>query len=257
MRQFLAFTKKEFVQQARSGKLLLVAILFGLFGIMNPAMAKLTPWLMEQMAEELAESGMVMTEVTVDALNSWTQFFKNMPLMLVVFILMFSGSLTDEIQSGTLINVLAKGLKRPNVILSKASVALLLWTIGYYLSFGITYGYNAYFWDNSIAKNIGVSVFCLYLMGVFFITVIYAASAVCRAASAVTLLAGAVFGLSYLLGMLAQVKKYVPTFLMGSGELMYGKADVEDYAAAIGIALALSVVNMVLAVVVFNRKEMI
>jgi hypothetical protein len=58
MRALFAFVKKELTEQARSGKLLFMTILFVLLGIMNPAIAKLTPWLLETMADSLADSGM-------------------------------------------------------------------------------------------------------------------------------------------------------------------------------------------------------
>ena len=88
MKAFFAFFKKEVLESARSGKLLFLTLLFCAFGIMNPAIAKLTPWLLEIMADELAGSGMTVTEVTVDALTSWTQFFKNIPMALIAFVLM-------------------------------------------------------------------------------------------------------------------------------------------------------------------------
>ena len=50
----IAFWKKEWLEQLRSGKLIILGILFVLFGIMNPAVAKLTPWLLEAMADSLA-----------------------------------------------------------------------------------------------------------------------------------------------------------------------------------------------------------
>ena len=65
MRAFLAFMKKEWLEQIRSSRLIILTILFVLFGIMNPAIAKLTPWLFEVMAESLEESGMVVTTVEV------------------------------------------------------------------------------------------------------------------------------------------------------------------------------------------------
>lgn len=256
MRQLTAFTKKELMQQARSGKILILGILFCLFGIMNPAISKMTPWLLEIMSEDLAESGFVVGTITVDALTSWTQFFKNMPLALIVFILMFSGNLTDEFQNGTLINVLTKGLKRPNIIIPKIGVAIALWTIGYFLSFGITYGYNAYFWDNAIAQNLFFSVFSFYIVGVWLITVIYLASSFFKASSAVTLTVGIAFGGSYLLGLIAKLKEYVPTFLMNSGEMLLGKTDIGRYLTAIIITAALILLNIVLSVVIFNRKHM-
>lgn len=55
MRAFLAFMKKEWMEQVRSSRLVILTIMFVLFGIMNPAIAKLTPWLFEVMAESLEE----------------------------------------------------------------------------------------------------------------------------------------------------------------------------------------------------------
>ena len=77
MKQLAAFFQKEWIEQMRSGKLFIIIVVFMLFGIMNPAMAKLTPWMMEMASESLAESGLVVNEVTVDAMTSWTQYYKN------------------------------------------------------------------------------------------------------------------------------------------------------------------------------------
>ena len=51
MRSFIAFFKKELLESARSGKFMILGILFFAFGVMNPAVAKLTPWMLELMAE--------------------------------------------------------------------------------------------------------------------------------------------------------------------------------------------------------------
>ena len=112
MRAFLAVFKKEWMEQLRSSRFIILTILFVMFGIMNPAIAKLTPWLLKVMAESLEESGMVVTTVEVDAITSWVQFFKNVPMALIVFVLMQSNIFTKEYQSGTLVLALTKGLHR-------------------------------------------------------------------------------------------------------------------------------------------------
>ena len=84
MKSFIAFLKKEVFECIRSGELTFFCILFLIFGIMNPAIAKLTPWMLETLSDSLAEQGMMVTEVTVNALTSWTQFFKNIPIGKVV-----------------------------------------------------------------------------------------------------------------------------------------------------------------------------
>ena len=144
MRTFVAFMKKEWMEHMRSGRIIILGLLFVLFGIMNPAIAKLTPWLLEMMADSLEATGMVVTEVTVTAMDSWVQFFKNIPMALIAFVLLEGSVLTGEYQSGTLVLSLTKGLKRHQVLFSKAVVLTLLWTAGYWLCFAITYGYNAY-----------------------------------------------------------------------------------------------------------------
>ena len=169
MSSLITFIKKEFTEQLRSGRLIILGLLFVLFGIMNPAIAKLTPWLLETMADSLAESGMIITDVKVSAMDSWVQFFKNMPMGLIAFVLLESSIFTKEYTSGTLVLSLTKGLERYKVVISKALVLTVLWSLGYWLCFGITYGYNAYFWDNSIAQNLVFSVVCWWLFGMMVV----------------------------------------------------------------------------------------
>lgn len=112
MNALYAFTVKEFQATIRSGKALILAVLFVIFGIMSPAVAKMTPWLMETMADSFAESGLDVTGVTVNALTSWTQFCKNVPVAMIVFLLIFSGVLTAEYEKGTLTAMVTQGLAR-------------------------------------------------------------------------------------------------------------------------------------------------
>ena len=112
MRAFVAFLKKEILEDLRSGRLMILLGVFCALGVMNPAVAKLTPWLMELFAEELAEGGMILGEVTVNALTSWGQFFKNISTALIAFVFVYSSIFTKEYDSETLILILTKGLLR-------------------------------------------------------------------------------------------------------------------------------------------------
>ena len=103
MKTWIALLKKESMEQLRTGKWTFLGILLVLFGIMNPAVAKLTPWLMEIMADSLAENGMILTPVTITAMDSWVQFFKNIPMALIAFVLLEGSMFTKEYQNGTLV----------------------------------------------------------------------------------------------------------------------------------------------------------
>ena len=243
------------MEQVRSGRLLFLLILFTLFGIMNPAIAKLTPWLLETLSDSLAESGMTVTAVEVDALTSWTQFYKNIPMALIAFVLMESTLFTKEYQSGTLILTLTKGLQRYKVILAKTTVLTLLWTAGYWICFGITYGYNAYFWDNDIAKHLLFSVVCWWLLGIWVITLIVLFSVLCKSNSAVLIGIGGSFLVIYLLGMLPKLKEFVPTLLMDGTSLVYGLSEVQPYVQACIVTVALSAICLIVSIPLFNRKQ--
>ena len=256
MRSLIAFIKKEFTEQLRSGRLIILGLLFVLFGIMNPAIAKLTPWLLETMADSLAESGMIVTDVKVSAMDSWVQFFKNMPMGLIAFVLLESSIFTKEYTSGTLVLSLTKGLERYKVVVSKTVVLTALWTLSYWLCFGITYGYNAYFWDNSIAQNLIFSVVCWWLFGVMVIALLVLFSTVAKSNTGVLLETGGVVLASYLIGLLPKCSKYLPTNLADGNSLIYGLAEATAYIPSLIIAVAASIICFVVSIPVFNKKQL-
>lgn len=256
MKSLFAFMKKEFTEQLRSGRLMILGLLFVLFGIMNPAIAKLTPWLLETMADSLAESGMIVTDVKVSAMDSWVQFFKNMPMGLIAFVLLESSIFTKEYTSGTLVLSLTKGLERYKVVVSKTVVLTALWTVGYWLCFGITYGYNAYFWDNSIAQNLIFSVVCWWLFGVMVVALMVLFSTVSNTNTGVLLGTGGVVLASYLVGLLPECSKYLPTVLADGNSLIYGIKEENAYTAAVIIAVVATILCLIVSVPIFNKKQL-
>lgn len=200
MKSFIAFLKKEVFECIRSGELTFFCILFLIFGIMNPAIAKLTPWMLETLSDSLAEQGMMVTEVTVNALTSWTQFFKNIPIALIVFVFLYSGIFTKEYETNTLILILTKGLSRYKVVFAKFFVMFTMWTIGYLLCFAVTYGYNAFFWDNSIAVGLLPAMVHWWLFGVWIIGLIVLFSVLVKSYTGVLLGTAAPDNMQYIRG---------------------------------------------------------
>ena len=256
MKSLLAFVKKEITDQIRSGKLMILGMLFLLFGIMNPAVAKLTPWMLEMMADSLAESGMIVAGVTVSAMDSWVQFYKNIPMALIAFVLLESSIFTKEYQTGTLVLSLTKGLERYKVVISKTAVLTVLWTIGYWMCYGITYAYNAYYWDNSIAKNLIFSVMCWWLFGLWVIGCMILFSTISGANTGALLGTGGLVLVSSLVGLLPKCSKYLPTFLTDGNSLIYGLTEPKEYMPALIIASVVGVVCFVISIPAFNKKQL-
>lgn len=256
MKQLIAFFKKECMEVIRSSKFMLIIILGVVFGIMNPAIAKLTPVLMEFASESLSEAGIVVTEVEVNAMTSWTQFYKNVPILMIAFLFIFSSIMTIEYQRGTLINMVTKGLDRWKIVISKMAVTFILWTLMYWMCFGITYGYNAFFWDNSIVCNAVFGALCIYVLGIWLITLIILMSTIVSANTTVALLTGGVFGIFYLAGMVQRIEKYLPTKLAGVGELLNITTGAGDFYISVIVCIVLSIVNISVAVLLFNKKNL-
>lgn len=262
MRPLTAFIKKEWMELFRSGKLTILLILFILFGIMSPALAKLTPILYEMLAENMKEQGITISQTEVTALTSWMQYFKNAFMELIVLVCMFSGIMTNEYQKGTLIPMYTRGLSRGNVLFAKFFTTVTVWTLCYYLCFGITYAYNAYFWDNSIVSHLTLSIFCLYLLGIWLLTVIFASSALFSSGASVMLAAGTIFAGLYFISLIPKISKYLPVRLLNAGELvtktpLAGSAlTVDTCYSAITVTLILCVLNYIIAYLFLRQKKL-
>ena len=253
MRTAYAFLKKEWMEYYRTGKLIIIVVIFALFGLMNPAIAKLTPFLMEQLSS-MEDSGMVITVSTVDASMSWMQFYKNIPMALVVMLLLFGGILTNELQKGTLIPVLTKGLSRWKVLLTKGINLIMIWTGGYWLCYGITFFYSDYYGDNSIMSNLFFTAFCYWLFGTMIMALMALFSAMTTSFGGVVLGVGVIYFAMTLLGMIPKISSYLPVYLTSTSELLAG-GNTGDYVTAIIITFVITIGAVIAGCMVFNKRE--
>lgn len=255
MNGFFAFLKKEFFELSRSGKLLIFGFIFILFGIMNPAIAKLTPWILEQSADSFSQ-GIIIGDVTVTAMDSWGQFVKNIPMAMIFMLIMFSGTFTGEYSKGTLIPIVTKGLSRNSIVISKTVVMIITWSLGFGLCFGITYGYTAYYWDNSVVNNLAFMAFCWWLIGIFLICVLTLFSAFLNSSPQVMISVGGIYATMYILGMFGKIKEYIPTFILDSSSLMTEQSKPGDYSTAILITIALSVLSLLASLPITHKRQL-
>ena len=256
MRSTLAFIRKEFCEHIRSGKLVFLGLVFLLLGIMNPAVAKLTPWLLEMFSDSFAESGILIGEVTVTARDSWVQFYKNAPMGLVAFILLESGIFTREYSTGTLILSLTKGLRRYRVILSKALVLLSLWTAAYWLSYLVTYGYTAYFFDMSVVQSPHLAAAGYWLFGVWVVALLCFFSVLSTSYAVVLLGTGGAALFVYFVGLIPKVGRYLPTYLTDGTPLLYGTAEADSYLAPMLVTAGLALALFAACIPVFNKRDL-
>lgn len=256
MKPLLAFIKKEFLESIRTGKIIILTLLFILLGIMNPAIAKLTPWIMEMLSDTMIQGGLIVTNIKVDALTSWIQFFKNIPVLLITFVMIFSDIFTREYQSGTLVLVLTKGLSKYQVLLAKTAVLLFIWAVEYGIYFAITYGYNAYFWDNSMVNNLFLSITLWWLFGLWVMCLLVLFSSILPNNAGVTLCMGGTVLLAYLLSIIPKTTAYSPALLININALLMGREEVNTYLKAVVITISMCILCISVSIPILNKREL-
>lgn len=274
MKGFRAFFKKEITELTRSKKLLIFTLLFLLIGVMNPLVAKLTPKIYEAMSDQLAEQGLTIGKIKVTAMDSWMQFSKNIPMGLIATVILLSSIFTNEYSKGTLIPLLTKGLSRTSAVLAKTFTMVLVWSAGMWTAFGVTYGYTAYYWDNSTVNNLGAAGLCWWLYGVFMLCLIVFFSSFANSSGQVILGVGGVYFIMMIIGMFSkEAAKYLPskltdcTFLFTASKLhnFYGSAPDNyisdlmqgyDYCRSFIITLAISLVLILAAIRITKKRSL-
>lgn len=253
MKVYIAFIKKEFVECSRTYKLFLMITSFLILGILNPITAKITPMLLDSFMPE----GITITVNEPTALDSWTQFFKNVPQMgLIVMVIIFSGIMANEFSRGTLINMLTKGLPRNIVILSKFTMAAAVWTVSYSVCFLTTYFYTAYFWNQEGIVNLIPAVFCVWLFGILLLSTIILGGVLFKGYSGGLLFTGGFTVVLFLLNILPFMQKYNPVMLV-SGNMAFITGVIEGSELVLPgiINIAGASIFMILSVLLFNKRQ--
>jgi ABC-2 type transport system permease protein len=254
MRAYLSFTKKEFIGNLRTYKLMIMFLVFLLFGMLGPITAKLTPKLLETLITE----GITITLPEPSAFDSWAQFFKNVSQMgLFVVVILFSGMMANEYSHSTLINVLTKGLKRSTVILSKFTAATIIWTGSYLVCFLMSYFYTEYFWPDDKIINLFSSVFYLWVFGILLLAIISLGGVLFKNSYGCLLFTGGFIVILYLLNIVPAIQKYNPVALISSNmALLKGQAIPVDLFPSLVVSTVAILILITSAIGLFNKKQL-
>ncbi|MFS8501551.1 MAG: ABC transporter permease [Caldicoprobacter sp.] len=254
MRGYLVFLKKEIFEYTKTYKLLIMLVVFAIFGITNPLIAKLLP----EILGSLATDGVIITLPEPTAYDAWEQFFKNATQMgLIVTVIIFSGVLSSELSKGTLINLLTKGLSRTAVILSKYTCMVLVWTASIALCFGLTYGYTVYLFPKDETSNLLFSVFCLWLFGLFLLAVLIFSATLTKSNYGCLLITLVAVLACMIMDIVPAMHRYNPISLATDNMgLIMNSIEVSSLYSAILISCLLSLIFVSLSVTIFRRKQL-
>lgn len=254
MRAYFAFTKKEFIENLRTYKLMIMIVVFLIFGVMSPLFAKFTPEILKAAGLDASALGVG----TPTAIDSFAQFFKNVgQLGLLVLVIVFSGIMANELSKGTLINILTKGMRRSTVILSKFIMATVIWTVSYLLCLAVTYAYTAYYFTIENISNAFLAFSSMWLFGVLLIAIVILGGVLFKNVYGSLLLTGGIVVVMTIVNIAPKLQKYNPITLSSDNmQLIMAQKATSDFMPAVIICAVLTIVSVIASIMIFNKKQL-
>ncbi len=252
MSGYIAFIKKEFTENMKNYRFLILFAVFLIFGIMSAFLAKFTPEILSALAAD-----MEMTSEPV-ALDAWKQFYKNISgVGFSAFIILFGSCLSNEYSKGTLVLMVTKGLSRKAVILAKYTAAAALMTISYWTAYAATYGCTALLWNHTNLSNIVLATFSLWIVGFLYLSILMIGCVIFRQAFTSILFTGGIVALISLLGMIEPIAKFNPFILTSKNmDLISGEVIPAEFVLPAFISVILSILGLLTAIGLFNKKQL-
>ncbi|CAJ1194559.1 hypothetical protein CPR19088_GLDEOEPO_02314 [Companilactobacillus paralimentarius] len=248
------FIRKELLESWRNYHLLIIMIVFVIFGIEGPLMAKLTPDILKM----ASGSGFSIKMPDPTSIDSWQQYYKNMTQIgIYVLVVIFSGTVSGEVSQGTLVNLVTKGLPRYSVIIAKYIVAYLQWCLALITSFLISWGYTAYYFPDNKTPNIWLGLWPLLIFGLMFVAITILGSTLSTNNYGGFLTSVIVFIGLTLLNLFKDFKRYNPIALVTDNmSLVKGTEKISHIMPAIWITIFSALVIIYLSILLLKRKKL-
>ncbi len=252
MSGYIAFVKKEFTENMKNYRFLIMFAVFLIFGITSAFLAKFTPEILSALAAD-----MEMSPEPV-ALDAWKQFYKNISgVGFSAFIILYGSCLSGEYSKGTLVLMVTKGLSRKAVILAKYTIAAILMTISYWVSYAATYGYTAFLWQDASLPNVALAALALWIAGFLYLSILMIGCVIFRQTFTSILFTGGIVAVISLLGIIEPIAKFSPFILTTKNiDLISGEITLSDFMIPAVVSIVISILGLLLAIRLFNKKQL-
>jgi ABC-2 type transport system permease protein len=236
MNAFIVFFKKEVKEHIRSYRLLILGIVFVIFGMMSPATARFMPELMKSLG-----NGIEIKMPPVTVLDSYLQFFKNINSMgIIILLLMFAGLVVDEKTKGSAATILTKHISRTAFLMAKYAAAALLWTVVYWAGALVCQGYTLWLFPDGSASNLVIAFGAYWVFGLLLLAFTLFASAAMPSHGLATLGAFVGWGVLIVSMIPARIAEYSPAVLGSNNlQMITGTLGTDDLLWPLAIAVVL------------------
>lgn len=254
-----ALFKKEFTEQWRTSKVLIMAASFFFLGMSGPVTTRLLP----EILKNSATAGLQITFLNnLTATDYALSFFKQMlTLPVLILILLAMGTVAGERERGTNIFVLTKPVSRSQFIVIKyLSYLVVLAGVISFTALAAVY----YTLLLSTSGSLALGPFGLVTLALFsYMALILAIVVLCSTLLRTSVAAGGAAFLIYLVVTIGgsllpqEAGKYLPqNFMNQAGPVLLEKIPGSELAAPTGAGLALSAAVIALACFCAEKREM-
>lgn len=250
---FAVSLRKEILEQWRSRRLLVVTVVFVLFGLMSPLLASLTPQFLRLLPQGDQIAALVPPPTVTDAVGQYVKNLSQFGFILAVLLAM--GMVAQEKERGTAALILVKPMPRWAFLLGKFAAVGVSFLVATGLAALGAYYYTVILFE---APPLGGWVALNLLLLLNFL--VYAAVALLFSTLARSQTAAAVGGFGALvvlliLGALPGVGAYMPNELVNWGSRLALGGGRAAW-AAVAVSLALIVVSLGLSWLSLERQEL-
>lgn len=253
MNQLKVLVRKELLEQARTRKILILAIIFLFVALSSPILAKLTP----EILKGVSMPGLTLNLPDPTYHDAIDQLIKNVSqLALLVLVFVVAGAITDEKSKRTLEIVLTKPVPRRSFIAAKFAAYFLSVGAIFYAACLLFYGYSLSLFGSFSAWNflLMATAVLLYLLAIVSLTLL--ASTVVRG----TILAGGLGFVGFLLlsivpSLVPRVAHFFPSWIISNYKSVVDSGWSAHLGISAGVAVLISLLAMALAMRLFAHQE--
>ncbi|MEO7123950.1 MAG: ABC transporter permease subunit [Lacisediminihabitans sp.] len=248
------FVSKELREIVRTWRIWVLPAIMLFFALTGPILARFTPEIVGALAGSQLGHIEIPTPSYLDAYSSWIKNLSQITLFALIII--YGGIVSSETKSGTAILVLTKPVSRTAFVSIKAIVHSAFLSIVLVLGTLVTWAVTAVTFGTAPGEALWASALVWLVYGVLFITVMTLFSVLIGSAAGA---AGAGIGAFVLLSIAAiwkPLSDYSPAGLPGQAASLAARATTDSVLWPVTSSLALSILLVALAALIFRRKEL-
>lgn len=250
---FLASFRKEWLEQWRTYRLLMLGVILVVFGLLSPLIAKYTPELIKLIPNGESMAQLIPAPTVSDAV---TQYIKNVGQFgIILSLLLTMGAVAQEKDKGTAAMMVVKPLPRVTFLTAKFAALALMFALTLAIAGAGCYYYTwLLFGALDLLSWMALNGLMLVLMLVYVALTLFC-SVVTKSQAAAGGLALSLLFLLSLSGSIPGVGDFLPGQLLAWGEgLVAGKG--EAFWPALLVSVGIIIVALIGSSLIFERQEL-